>query len=797
MKIKFSFMAFYISVMLGLVNIQAFVVTTHPQPQTVDEGNSVTFFIETDSTDLSYYWQYLPAGGSWTNIPNATDPIYTIDPVEITHEGDYRCVATNGTVSYNSNPALLSVTQLPPVITDDPDSLTVMDTRTATFTVVATGSGLSYQWQKDSVDIPGAQAASYITTASIADDGALFHCIVSNGAGIDTSAAALLTVTPFIPYDEWTNYASFIIGTTEEWADMPDSVVITDFPVLIRLDSSNFDFSQVLAGGADIRFSTGDELASLPYEIELWDDSSGRAAIWVKLDTITGNSEQTIKMYWGKSDAVDESDGAAVFNTVNGFTGVWHLDEEGNNDSANYQDASGNGFHGQGQSMEAASQVAGVIGNAQAFDGSSDWIIIPPMNLDTNTVTMAAWVNLNGSQADWAAPFFSRAGSSIAGLSFSGGEFRYHWNDATWSWSSGLPVPTDTWVYLTLAVTPDSAILYVGGNELASNTNTTAHAIEEFDGQSTIGRDPLAGRLVDGIIDEVRISSVTRSDDWVKLSFENQKGAQSLVSLPITEGCVADFGVSDDTVITAEGGSYSVSATAKCALRYQWSLVVDQNTVIPLSSEGLTISQNAGRISGDTTFTLRFGALYDTGWASEDVVVEIIDNIPDPEFTISSPIAQGEQWNGRDTITIKAVVSNLAAIKASPDSIINYVWTTSGIPVSTIRVDTLLLRRAYADGNLTITTCLDNGGDPSCQSIVIEVLRPVGVELTDRTALQPVEMQGAYLKWNRHARVRIWSIEGSLLLDTEGDRGKKLALSPRLLRIISNSRQLVNIEKLD
>ena len=153
MKIKFSFMAFYISVMLGLVNIQAFIVTTHPQSQPVDEGNSVTFFIETDSTDLSYYWQYLPAGGSWTDIPNVTDSIYTIDPVEITHEGDYRCVATNGTVSYNSNPALLTVTQLPPVITDDPDSLTVMDTKKATFTVVATGSGLSYQWQQDSVDI--------------------------------------------------------------------------------------------------------------------------------------------------------------------------------------------------------------------------------------------------------------------------------------------------------------------------------------------------------------------------------------------------------------------------------------------------------------------------------------------------------------------------------------------------------------------------------------------------------------------------------------------------------------------
>ena len=92
--------------LLGLVNIQAFVITTHPKDSVVAEGNPVTFFVVADSTDLSYYWQYSPDVASWTNISGATDSIYTIDPVALTHAGAYRCVATNCTISYNSNPAI-------------------------------------------------------------------------------------------------------------------------------------------------------------------------------------------------------------------------------------------------------------------------------------------------------------------------------------------------------------------------------------------------------------------------------------------------------------------------------------------------------------------------------------------------------------------------------------------------------------------------------------------------------------------------------------------------------------------
>jgi hypothetical protein len=70
--------------------------------------------------------------------------------------------------------------------------------QTATFTVVAAGTApLSYQWQKNGVNIAGATSTSYTTpVTTTGDSGASFAVVVSNTAGTVTSAAATLTVNP-------------------------------------------------------------------------------------------------------------------------------------------------------------------------------------------------------------------------------------------------------------------------------------------------------------------------------------------------------------------------------------------------------------------------------------------------------------------------------------------------------------------------------------------------------------------------------------------------------------------------
>ena len=95
---------------------------------------------------------------------------------------------------------------LPPEITTQPLDETVDEGQSVTFTVVAAGSGtLSYQWQRSDdgsswSDIASATAADYtIASASMADDGAEFACVVTNAGGSTTSDVAVLTVNDISP----------------------------------------------------------------------------------------------------------------------------------------------------------------------------------------------------------------------------------------------------------------------------------------------------------------------------------------------------------------------------------------------------------------------------------------------------------------------------------------------------------------------------------------------------------------------------------------------------------------------
>lgn len=87
-----------------------------------------------------------------------------------------------------------SITVSAPTITTQPASATVTVGAAASFSVVASGSGLAYQWSQDGTAISGATSASYsIATTTTASAGS-YTVVVSNTAGSVTSSAAVLTV---------------------------------------------------------------------------------------------------------------------------------------------------------------------------------------------------------------------------------------------------------------------------------------------------------------------------------------------------------------------------------------------------------------------------------------------------------------------------------------------------------------------------------------------------------------------------------------------------------------------------
>jgi hypothetical protein len=172
-------------------------ITTQPANQTVTAGQTATFSVTVSGTaPLSYQWRKNSA-----NINGATASSYTTPVTTSTDNGaKFDVVVSNSAGSVTSSQATLTVNSVPvaPTITTQPANQTVTAGQTATFTVVASGTApLSYQWQKNAADIPGATMASYTTpVTTTTDSGTLFRVVVSNSAGSVTSNSAMLTVNP-------------------------------------------------------------------------------------------------------------------------------------------------------------------------------------------------------------------------------------------------------------------------------------------------------------------------------------------------------------------------------------------------------------------------------------------------------------------------------------------------------------------------------------------------------------------------------------------------------------------------
>jgi len=172
-------------------------ITTQPADQTVAAGKTATFaVVATGTAPLTYQWRKNGAA-----IGGATSASFTTGSLTSADSGaTYSVVVSNAAGTATSRGAKLTVSGTAPSITTQPQDQTIAAGKTATFTVVATGSApLSYQWRRNGTAIPGATSTSYTTPSqSTSDNGATFSVVISNSSGSLTSRNALLTVTPAV-----------------------------------------------------------------------------------------------------------------------------------------------------------------------------------------------------------------------------------------------------------------------------------------------------------------------------------------------------------------------------------------------------------------------------------------------------------------------------------------------------------------------------------------------------------------------------------------------------------------------
>jgi hypothetical protein len=350
-------------------------------------------------------------------------------------------------------------------------------------------------------------------------------------------------ITDLVP---WKFSKKLFLNTTVTGADITGNVF--NFPVLVRLTSSNFDFARDVAGGGDLRFIKSDN-TPLPYEIERWDRVTELAEVWVKIDTVYGNdSSQYFTMWWGNPNAVSASNGEAVFDTTEGFLGVWHLGGSGN---ANASDATLH--HYDGTPTDTAPQaIPGIIGDALQFDGNANGLIMKntahsPLNFPRpGTYTFSTWVYVDTVyDAD---EFIAGKGYDQYSLRVKGSKsypsnlFALHeYVDAPiygtemriapvvvqqWKYIVGIRDTTNSYLFIDGRCVDSSGAIFYSKGDVQDSTNFSIGRCGASYPAPPNSNNYLAFK---GKIDEVRIANVACTADWVKLSYMNQKQQDALV----------------------------------------------------------------------------------------------------------------------------------------------------------------------------------------------------------------------------------------------------------------------------
>ncbi|NVN94047.1 MAG: DUF3494 domain-containing protein, partial [Bacteroidetes bacterium] len=188
------------SIFVSLLRGIAPIITTEPSNIIACAGNSVSFSVIATGTNLSYQWRKgtinLTNGG---HILGATSNTLTINPLSVSDTASNYNVIVSGTCLPKDTSINVSLLIINANITSGPVNQTVCAGSSASFSVVAIGSGLTYQWRKGTVNlinggnISGATSATLtINPANISDTASNYNVVVSGSCtSINSSSTAV------------------------------------------------------------------------------------------------------------------------------------------------------------------------------------------------------------------------------------------------------------------------------------------------------------------------------------------------------------------------------------------------------------------------------------------------------------------------------------------------------------------------------------------------------------------------------------------------------------------------------
>ena len=332
--------------------------------------------------------------------------------------------------------------------------------------------------------------------------------IATDGIHTTTKTYAFTTkdIVPWYNTD-WQYRKEIIIDHMKVAADQ------TNFPVLIDLTDVNLK-TKAQSNGADILF-TDQNKVKLSHEIEQYDDTTGRLIVWVNVPYLSSSTSTTLYMYYGNPSCGNQQNSTAMWDP--NYKLVMHLNEE----TSIHYDSTMNGNNGvpYGSLIQGA---IGYIGSCVEFNGG--YIQLPQVLTTETQFTFSAWIYPRSDSRYIIYEWGSYQGAFLQ-VSSDGKYIEFYVNNVEVSSQS---ITLNSWYYIVGTFNGTTAKLYVnGGSPISRSASNPAWPSQNM----YIGRNAANTGRFYGLIDEVRVSNVTRSAAWILTEYNNQLNPATFYTL--------------------------------------------------------------------------------------------------------------------------------------------------------------------------------------------------------------------------------------------------------------------------
>lgn len=550
---------------------------------------------------------------------------------------------------------------------------------------------------------------------------------------------------------------------------------LTDFPILVRLTASNFDFTTARPDGFDVRFKDASGNA-LSFERERHDATAQKAEYHVRVPSISSSVDTTVYAYYGDAGAADLSSPLGVWDTD--FIGVWHLGEDpGATIAPQFRDSTRRGGDATSQGgLTTSDSVETQIAKGIAIAGAAKYAVLPS-NASSGAATVAgltaytvsAWANtttITNTERKHIIDEARGATSSVTRMSLAL-ETTDKWAivgriadaDAltVFATSVASAVPNlDTHVVGVVDTVADVHSITVNGTK-DSNSLVLAGPIASTAGlaPSTIGtRVTFANEFWNGTISELRISKVARSDAWTKAEYNAGAGTLLTVGtaeplgLPFanwTQTPVDDSGLTDTAGVGFPPGPYRVGLLAYALTGVLTSSGTTWTAGTP-DSVGLTDTEattfgptpaDSAGLTDTTAFTRSLAPVDSAGLTDTEATSVQPTDVDSTGLTDTSTVALAHLVSQIDSTGLTD--AEATAVAPAPSDSTGLTDTTA-FTVAPALVDDSGLTDVSTVQLLKLVTQVDDSGLTDT-SVVTRLLAPVDssgltdTEVTDRAAV--------------------------------------------------------------